>query len=78
MNNNEERSFTVTYAMYDEAPIACQGDDDQSKIRVIADCVDSKVDVHAEALKHSIAMSKTYGKHVQVWDVQVKKTEVCT
>lgn len=70
MNNVMEQSFTVTYAMYDETPIACQGNDDQRKIRVITDCLTEKVDVHAEALSHSVALSQSCGAYVQVWDIQ--------
>lgn len=73
MGNSYEQSFEVTYAMYDEAPIACQGDDDQSRIQVITHYVDSKIDIHAEAQKRAISMSKAHGKHVQVWEVQVKE-----
>lgn len=73
--SSEEMSFTVTYAMYDETPIACQGNDDRSKIQVIKDRVDSRAEIHSEALKRSVAMSKAHGKHVQVWDVQKRDKE---
>ena len=65
-----EQPFTVTYAMYDEAPIACQGDDDQKRIRVIKDYVSAKDDVYAEALRRSVALSELHETYVQVWGVE--------
>ncbi len=66
-----ETFATVTFAVYDDTPIACQGDDDQKKIRVITDRIKGGGNVHAEALRRSLAMAGEHGAHVQVWDVQV-------
>lgn len=59
----------VTFAIYDEAPIACQGDDDQRKIRVVSQRMPGGADVHARALHCAIAMMVASGVYVQVWQV---------
>jgi hypothetical protein len=45
---------TVIFALYDEAPIACQGDDDKKKIRVITNSLAVGDDIHGDALKRSL------------------------
>jgi hypothetical protein len=60
---------TVTFALYDETPIACQGDDDQTKIRVVMRDLKVGEDIHGDALKHSVILGLLHGRYVQVWDV---------
>jgi hypothetical protein len=67
-----EALATVTFAMYDETPIACQGDDDQKKIRVITNNFVVSEDIHGDALKRSVVLGTEHGTYVQVWDVVIK------
>lgn len=60
---------TVIFALYDEAPIACQGDDDRKKIRVITNSLAVCDDIHGDALKRSLVLGLVHGTYVQVWDV---------
>ncbi|MBI1891871.1 MAG: hypothetical protein HYS18_14590 [Burkholderiales bacterium] len=69
MENVSCEWVTVTYAMYEDAPIACQGDDDQKKIQVITAEFARDDNVHDEALRRSLALSRLHGKYVQVWNV---------
>ena len=72
MNQQKEKAFaTVTFAMYDEAPIACQGDDDQNKIQVFTDNLVVGDDIHGAALRRSITLGALHGSYVQVWEVQI-------
>lgn len=64
-----ETSATVIFAVYDEAPIACQGDDDRKKIRVVTDRLTGN-DIRGDALRLSVALSAAHGSHVQVWDIR--------
>lgn len=64
-----QTSATVTFALYAETPIACQGDDDQKKIQVISYNLIASDDIHEDALKRSVALGLKYGTYVQVWDV---------
>jgi hypothetical protein len=64
-------SATVTFALYDETPIACQGDDDQKKIRVLTVSLPIGHDVHGDALRRSVALAEAHGSYVQVWDVRI-------
>lgn len=70
-DDSTEIFATVTFAIYDEAPIACQGDDDIKKVRVIKDRFIAGHDVHGDALRLSVAMGAECGSYVQVWDVEV-------
>lgn len=69
--NQQGKSATalVTFAIYDEAPIACQGNDDQRKIRVLSKRIEDGSDVQARALACAIAMMRASGAYVQVWQV---------
>ncbi len=60
---------TVTFAIYDEAPIACQGNDDQRKIRVLRNRLHAGADLHARALEGAVTLAALLGLYVQVWDV---------
>lgn len=64
-----EAFATVTFAVYDDVPIACQGDDDQGKIRVVTQRLEGG-DIHAAALRLSVALGTARGSHVQVWDIE--------
>ena len=64
-----ETSATVIFAIYDEAPIACQGDDDRKRIRVVKDRLAGD-DIRGDALRLSVALSAAHGSHVQVWDIR--------
>jgi predicted aconitase with swiveling domain len=70
-DDSTESFAVVTFAIYDEAPIACQGDDDIKKVRVIKDRFIAGHDVHGDALRLSVVMGAECGSYVQVWDVQV-------
>jgi hypothetical protein len=73
VSKQKEKVFaTVTFALYDETPIACQGDDDQKKIRVLTDSIPIGYDVHGDALRRSVVLGEARGSYVQVWDVQIK------
>jgi hypothetical protein len=66
MNKAVAQAFaTVTFALYDETPIACQGDDDQKKIRVITNNLIISGDIHGDALKRSVVLGLEYGTYVQ-------------
>jgi hypothetical protein len=67
---NEEVFATVTFALYDQTPIACQGNDDQKKIRVLTESVLVGEDIQADALQRSVALMAAHGSYVQVWDIQ--------
>jgi hypothetical protein len=60
---------TITFAIYDDTPIACQGDDDQRKIRVTTRQLAGD-DIDAAALRMSVALGAADDSHVQVWHVQ--------
>ena len=60
----------VTFAIYDEVPIACQGDDDQSRIQVIRSSVSAGSDIHRAAQQMAMNLGKEHDVHVQVWDVE--------
>jgi hypothetical protein len=70
LNERIENCVTVTFAMYDETPIACQGDDDRRKIQVIVEHIGDVGDAHAEALRRSVLLSVEHDMYVQVWDIQ--------
>lgn len=65
---------TVTFAMYDEAPIACQGDDDHKKIQVVRQQLKMSGDLHHDALQASLELGRLHGLPVQVWDVRSDET----
>ncbi|CAN5257159.1 hypothetical protein BH11PSE11_BH11PSE11_15730 [soil metagenome] len=67
--------LTVIFAVHEETPIACQGDDDQTRIGVIREEFSCRGDGPEQALRRSIDLSKQHGKYVQVWDLEpgVKK-----
>jgi hypothetical protein len=81
VDESAEMFLTVTFAVYDQAPIACQGDDDIRKVRVVKESFIAGHDAHGDALRLSIAMGAECGSYVQVWDVEVtespKESEVC-
>lgn len=73
MNTKKAKAFaTVTFALYDETPIACQGNDDQKKIRVLTDSLPIGHDIHGDALRRSIALGEAHGSYVQVWDLRIE------
>jgi hypothetical protein len=65
-----ENYATVTFAMYDDAPIACQGDDDRKKIQVVREKFEAGRNILAHALRRSAELGKHHGLFVQVWDIQ--------
>jgi hypothetical protein len=70
VNQTASTAFaTVTFAVYDDTPIACQGDDDHRKIRVITRQLAGD-DIDAAALRMSVVMGAVDDSHVQVWHVQ--------
>jgi hypothetical protein len=70
VNQTASTAFaTVTFAVYDDTPIACQGDDDHRKIRVITRQLAGD-DIDAAALRMSVALGVADDSHVQVWYVQ--------
>ena len=72
MNLPIAKSFaTVIFAMYDDTPIACQGDDDHRKIQVIRERLRNGAELQADALRKSFELGALHGLPVQVWDVQV-------
>lgn len=62
---------TVTFALYNQAPIACQGDDDLKKIRVLMNSLPISRDIHEDALRRAVALGEAHGCYVQVWDIQL-------
>lgn len=64
-----ERFATVTFALYDDAPIACQGDDDHTKIQVIRRQMKVSGDLYGDALAASMNLAQIHGLPVQVWDI---------
>jgi hypothetical protein len=67
---NRENFATVTFAVYDDAPIACQGDDDRKKIQVIREKFGAGHNIAADALKRSAELGLLHNLFVQVWDIQ--------
>ena len=66
---------TVTFAIYDEAPIACQGDDDQARIRIVTVTIPVDINFESVAARHAIVLGASLSAHAQVWDVAFGSVE---
>lgn len=68
--HNRVAYATVTFAVFEDAPIACQGNDDQNKIQVVKFRMAQDASLHADALRCAMTLAATHGTHVLVWDVE--------
>jgi hypothetical protein len=73
--HNTATYATVTFAIYDETPIACQGNDDGGKIQVVRKRLQTGEDLLTRALRQSLAMAAQRGTYVQVWEVSCDTAE---
>jgi hypothetical protein len=61
-------TYKITFAIYDDEPIACEGDDQNSGIKI--EYSDSDTNIHALSQNRATEFSLQLQKYYQVWSIE--------